>query len=94
MIVDTIAFIAFFFVLYRTYKESSKKEKRVTGAVIFLATVYCATQWNQWSNTCVEPITGTIQTCGPWDGHPRIIISLAIILISSWVSTTILKTKK
>ena len=94
MIVDIIAGISFVYVMYKMARKSSKNERYggIIGASI--GALYCASQLNVWPNGCTEPFTGVLSPCGPLDGHPRLIITLAIIMISAWLGGTIANLQK
>ncbi len=89
MVVDIIAGLAFLFVMYKMARESSSKER--VGAIIGtgIGVIYCASQLAVWPTGCTEPFTGTVRPCGPLDGHPRVIITLAIIMITTWLGRRI-----
>ena len=89
MVVDIIAGLSFAYVMYKMARESSRNER--FGGIIGtgMGAIYCAIQLNVWSNGCTEPFTGTLRPCGPVDGHPHVIITLAVIMISTWLGGTI-----
>ena len=93
MLLDIVAVSASIFVLYKIFQESSKNQRIASLIGATISIIYCSTQWKYWPNNCVDPITRNIQPCGPWDGHPHIIITSAITLFIVWLSTKIVKLK-
>ena len=89
MVVDIIASLSFVFVMYKMARESLRNER--IGCVIGtgIGAIYCASQLNVWPTGCTAPFTGTLRPCGPLDGHPRLIITMTIIMFSTWLGGTI-----
>ena len=91
MVVDAIAGLSVLFVIYRMAREASYTERvgGVTGVAI--GAVCCVSQWKLWPTGCTAPFTEITRPCGPVDGHPRIIITLAIIMVATWSGGTVAK---
>ena len=90
MVVDIIASLSFVYVMYKMARESSRNER--FGGIIGtgIGAICCASQLDVWPNGCTAPFTGALSPCGPLGhGHPRLIITLAIIMTSTWLGGTI-----